>query len=161
MPPSEPVESPRLVVGSNNDSLRGDEATIHAPAPLGLSDTEIPPRPIERSAVPKLDKHVVGRHVTVDPRRLLGEKSELWTLSLDVHRDLSTLVSRVWKALRRGGAQIPPMTYGTAWILYEPRTQRFVTFDHPSGDKKTLEDAGIRSGAILWIVVPDDKNPPL
>ncbi len=160
-PPSEPVESPRLVVGSNNDSLRGDEATIHAPASLGLSDTEIPPRPIERSAVPKLDKHVVGRHVTVDPRRLLGEKSELWTLSLDVHRDLSTLVSRVWKALRRGGAQIPPMTYGTAWILYEPRTQRFVTFDHPSGDKKTLEDAGIRSGAILWIVVPDDKNPPL
>lgn len=160
MPPSEPVESPRLVVGSNNHSLRGDEATIHAPASLGLSDTEIPHRPIERSAVPKLDKHVVGRHVTVDPRRLLGEKSELWTLSLDVHRDLSTLVSRVWKALRRGGAQIPPMTYGTAWILYEPRTQRFVTFDNPSGEKKTLEDAGIRSGAILWIVVPDDKNPP-
>lgn len=160
-PPSDPVKSPRIVLGSKDDaSVRGDEVTMHAPAQIGLSETEIPLRAIERSAVPKLDKHVVGRYVTVDPRRMLGEHSELWTLSLDVHRDLSTLVSRVWKALRRGGAKIPPMSYGVEWVLYEPRTQRFVTFDHPTGEKKTLEDAGIRSGAVLWVVAPSGEIPP-
>ena len=136
----------------------GDETTVHAPAPEALMQTELQPRAIERSAVPKLAAHVAGRHITVDPRRLLGEKNELWTLSLDVHRDLSTLLARIWKSLRRSGARIPPMTYGTEWVLYEPRTQRFVMDKGPNGPKMTLEEAGIRSGAVLWIMVPDGKT---
>lgn len=147
LPPNQPADAEKLI--------RGDETTLHASTHEGLSRTEVEPRNIERSAVPKLGAHVAGRHITVDPRRLLGEKSELWTLSLDVHRDLSTLLARIWKALRRSGARLPPMTYGTEWVLYEPRTQRFVTEHGPKGPKMSLEEAGIRSGAVLWIMVPD------
>jgi serine/threonine-protein kinase len=149
LPPSTPNE---------DKPLRGDEATVMALGRDGLSRTEIQPRVIERSAVPKLGVQVAGKHVTVDPRRLLGEKSELWTLSLDVHRDLSTLIARIWKALRRAGAKVQPMSYGTEWVLFEPRTQRFVSDSGRDGGKVTLDEAGIRSGGVLWIVVPEGKS---
>ena len=159
VPPSEPGEMSRVDAGTGQDKpIRGDEATMLAPRHEAFSDTEVQPRVVERSAVPKLGAQVAGRHVTVDPRRLLGDKSELWTLSLDVHRDLSTLIARIWKAMRRAGAKIPPMTYGTEWVLYEPRTQKFVSDSGPVGGKVTLDEAGIRSGAVLWIVQPDATN---
>jgi len=159
VPPSAPG------IGTSQDKpIRGDEATMIAPGHEAFSDTEMQPRVVERSAVPKLGAQVAGRHVTVDPRRLLGEKSELWTLSLDVHRDLSTLIARIWKAMRRAGAKVPPMTYGTEWALYEPRTHKFVSDSGPAGGKVTLDEAGIRSGAVLWIVQPgaiqDGLMPP-
>lgn len=163
LPPSLPLgpqSTPsRLVVRPSDEDkpIQGDEATMFGPGHEGLSRTEMQPRVVERSAVPKLGAQVAGRHVTVDPRRLLGDQSELWTLSLDVHRDLSTLISRIWKALRRGGAKIPPMTYGTEWVLYEPRTQKFVADRGPDGAKVTLDEAGIRSGGVLWIMVPEGK----
>jgi serine/threonine-protein kinase len=159
LPPSTPPEASRFVAGASDDrGVRGDEVTMFAPSHEGLSRTEMQPRVIERSAVPKIGAQMAGRHVTVDPRRFLGEKSELWTLSLDVHRDLSTLISRIWKALRRGGAKVPPMTYGTEWVLYEPRTQKFVLDNGPGGVKLTLEEAGIRSGGVLWVMVPEGKK---
>jgi len=163
VPPSLPLDPPytppRVVVGPGEDKpIRGDDATMFAPGLDGLSRTEMQPRIVERSAVPKLGAQVAGRHVTVDPRRLLGDKSELWTLSLDVHRDLSTLISRIWKALRRAGAKVPPMSYGTEWVLYEPRTQKFVADSGRDGIKMTLDEAGIRSGGVLWIMVPEGKT---
>jgi hypothetical protein len=90
----------------------------------------------------------------VDPRRLLGEKSELWTFSLDVHRHVSSLVARVWKALRRAGANLPPMTYGTAWVLFEPRTGRAIAELGEGLERLSLEAAGIRPGIVLWVVEP-------
>jgi serine/threonine protein kinase len=158
LPPSAPADASHFIVGQSSHDIRGDEATVVAKGYEGLSQTEIQPRVIERSAVPKLGAQVAGRHVTVDPRRLLGDKSELWTLSLDVHRDLSTLLARIWKAMRRAGAKVPPMTYGTEWVLYEPRTQKFVSDSGRDGGKVTLEEAGIRSGAVLWIVAPEAKK---
>jgi hypothetical protein len=113
---------------------------------------------VERSAVPKLGSQVAGRHVTIDPRRLLGERTELWTLSLDVHPNLSTLISRIWKSLRRAGAKLPPMSYGTEWVLFEPRTQKVVSLEGPEGAKISLDEAGIRSGGVLWVVVPEGKQ---
>lgn len=157
VPPAE--ETPRFVVGSGDEhARRGDDATIAAANADGFSQTEFQHRPVERSAVPKLGNQVAGRHVTIDPRRLLGERSELWTLSLDVHRDLSTLVSRIWKSLRRAGAKLPPMSYGTEWVLFEPRTQKYVSLERSEGGKVSLDEAGIRSGGILWIVVPEGKE---
>ena len=92
--------------------------------------------------------------VTVDPRRLLGAESELWTLSLDVHRDVSSLVARIWRSLSRAGAKLPPRSYGTAWTLVEPRTGRAIV--EPGGDGRvTLEEAGIRTGTVLWVVPVD------
>lgn len=166
LPPSLPVGSQstpsHFIVGPSADKpIRGDEATMFAPALEGLSRTDIQPRAVERSAVPKLGAQVAGKHVTVDPRRLLGEKSELWTLSLDVHRDLSTLIARIWKALRRAGAKVPPMSYGTEWVLYEPRTQKFFADSGRDGVKMTLDEAGIRSGGVLWIMVPEGKTGAL
>ncbi|MBK9264002.1 MAG: serine/threonine protein kinase [Polyangiaceae bacterium] len=159
LPPSAPAEVSRVVVGPSSDKpIRGDEATVVVPRHEALSETEMQPRVIERSAVPKLGTHVAGKHVTVDPRRFLGEKSELWTLSLDVHRDISTLLSRIWKAMRRAGAKVPPMSYGTEWVLYEPRTQKFVADTGRDGGKMSLEEAGIRSGAVLWIMMPEGKK---
>jgi hypothetical protein len=112
------------------------------------------PERVARSAVPRLSGHV-GRHVTVDPRRFVGEKCELWTFSLEVHKNLSTLISRIWKALRRGGSQVPPMSYGTQWVLYEPRTGRVIEGEaREGGERKTLEEAGIRPGAVLWVMAP-------
>jgi serine/threonine protein kinase len=156
LPPGSPA---RLVVRPSEDKpIRGDAATVLAPVVEDLARTEMHSRIVERSAVPKLGAQVAGRHVTVDPRRLLGEKSELWTLSLDVHRNLSTLISRIWKALRRAGAKIPPMSYGTEWVLYEPRTRTFVSDIGRDGQKITLDEAGIRSGSVLWIMVPEGKT---
>lgn len=155
-PPAE--DAPRFVMGDDGQRIRGDEATVAAPNSEAFSQTEFQPRPVERSAVPKLGNQVAGRHVTIDPRRLLGDRSELWTLSLDVHRDLSTLVSRIWKSLRRAGAKLPPMSYGTEWVLFEPRTQKIVTLPGPEVGKVSLDEAGIRSGGVLWIVVPEGKE---
>jgi hypothetical protein len=93
--------------------------------------------------------------VTVDPRRFLGEQSELWTFSLDVHRSLGSLLARIWKSLRRAGAKVPPMTYGSEWLLFEPRNSRVIV-DAPEGTEPLgLEAAGIRSGAVLWVLRPD------
>lgn len=156
VPPAE--DPPRFVMGDDGKRIRGDEATVAAPNSEAFSQTEFQPRPVERSAVPKLGNQVAGRHVTIDPRRLLGDRSELWTLSLDVHRDLSTLVSRIWKSLRRAGAKLPPMSYGTEWVLFEPRTQKYVSLSGPEGGKVSLDEAGIRSGGVLWIVAPEGKE---
>jgi len=99
--------------------------------------------------------------VTVDPRRLLGAESELWTLSLDVHRDVSSLVARIWRSLCRAGARVPPRTYGSTWTLVEPRTGRAIA--EPGGDggtpRATLEEAGIRTGTVLWVIPLDPGTP--
>lgn len=159
MPPSAPVDTPHVGHrSSQNRPIRGDEATVAA-APVAFVDTEVHHRPIERSAVPKLGAQIAGRHVTVDPRRLLGENCELWTLSLDVHKDLSMFIGRIWKSMRRAGSKIGPRSYGVEWILYEPRTQRVVLNGVWDGAKMSLEEAGIRSGAVLWLMAPErDKS---
>ena len=98
----------------------------------------------------------------MDPRRFLGEKSELWTFSLDVHRNLSSLIARIWKALRRAGSKVPAMTYGSQWVLFEPRTGRFIV-DEPNdgGERPSLEAAGIRPGTVLWVMNPEaGENGP-
>jgi hypothetical protein len=50
------------------------------------------------------------------------------------------------------------MTYGTEWVLYEPRTRTFVSDIGRDGQKITLDEAGIRSGSVLWIMVPEGKT---
>ncbi len=147
-----PASSPRIVVSPASERpIRWDEATAYAEGP----------RSVARSEVPKLPTRAGGRHVTVDPRRYLGEKTELWTFSLDVHKHLASLIARIWKALRRAGAKVPPMTYGTEWVLFEPRTGRFVTDNVGDGAPRvTLEAAGIRPGTVLWVMKPPPVSEP-
>jgi serine/threonine-protein kinase len=94
------------------------------------------------------------RWITVDPRRFLGAQSEMWTFSFDVHRNVSSFLARVWKALRRGGADIPPLTYGKTWVLFEPRTGRTIV-DSAGEERLSLEAAGLRPGIVLWVLSPD------
>jgi hypothetical protein len=106
--------------------------------------------------VPAVGDETKGPHITVDPRRFLGEKSELWTYSLNVHRTMSSLVGRIWTSLRRAGAAIPPRSYGTSWLLFEPRTGRaLVDADGEDVGRLSLEAAGIRPGTVLWVITPD------
>ncbi|TKC95719.1 serine/threonine-protein kinase [Polyangium fumosum] len=160
-PPSPPssMSTPRFVVPPASERpLRGDEPTEFAGSVADRVPSE-DPRSAARSAVPKLPTRVGSRHVTVDPRRFLGEQSELWTLSLDVHPNLSSLIARIWKAMRRAGAKVPPMTYGKEWILFEPRTKRFVEDDVGEGGARlSLEAAGIRPGAVLWVMTPEERE---
>jgi serine/threonine-protein kinase len=146
IPPSSLPSTPKVVVAPDpGRSIRGDEATEHAAAGERSS---------ARSAVPAVGARAGGRHVTVDPRRFLGANSELWTFSLDVHRHVSSLIARVWKALRRAGAKVEPMTYGTAWVLFEPRTGRVIAELGEGQERLSLQDAGIRPGIVLWVVEP-------
>ena len=162
LPPSAPSSgsTPRFIrPPPSSRPIRGDEPTAFAGSVTELMPSE-GPRSAARSAVPKLESRVGSRHVTVDPRRFLGEQSELWTFSLDVHPHLASLIARIWKALRRGGAKVPPMTYGKEWVLFEPRTKRFVEDDiSESGQRSSLERAGIRPGAVLWVMAPEKPEP--
>jgi serine/threonine protein kinase len=143
--PSSPPPSPRVVVAPGLDRpIRGDE-----PTPMAS-------RAVPRSGVPAVGARAGARQITVDPRRFLGENSELWTFSLDVHRHLASLLARIWKALRRAGATVPPMTYGTLWVLFEPRTGRAIVAESGQGaEPLSLEAAGIRPGTVLWLLPPD------
>ncbi|MRG91712.1 serine/threonine-protein kinase [Polyangium spumosum] len=157
-PPSSMVTPRSFVPPPSERPLRGDEPTALASSFTERVGAE-GPRSAQRSAVPKLPARVGSRHVTVDPRRFLGEQSELWTFSLDVHVHLSSLIARIWKALRRGGAKLPPMTYGKEWALFEPRTKRFIEDDPREGEERlSLEAAGLRPGAVLWVVRPDAED---
>jgi eukaryotic-like serine/threonine-protein kinase len=136
--------SPRVIVApGSNSPIRGDEST------------QVSGREVARSGVPVvgMGAKAGARVVTVDPRRILGETSELWTFSLDVHKSLSSLLSRIWKAMRRSGAKVPPLSYGAAWVLFEPRTGRVI--EGQGASETTLDQAGIRPGTILWVVPPD------
>jgi hypothetical protein len=186
LPPSPAGLTPRVVVAAALvSSIRGDEVTEQRIRVAG--STDLPPPALRRaepgsapypgddtlasghseapaaarSGVPAVfggATRVGARMVTVDPRRLLGAESELWTLSLDVHRDVSSLVARIWRSLARAGAKLPPRSYGTSWTLVEPRTGRAII--EPGGDGRvTLEEAGIRTGTVLW-VVPVDPGAP-
>jgi hypothetical protein len=80
----------------------------------------------------------------------------MWTFSFDVHKNVSSFLSRVWKALRRGGADIPPLTYGKTWVLFEPRTGRTILESAGEGTGRlSLEAAGLRPGIVLWVLAPD------
>jgi hypothetical protein len=80
----------------------------------------------------------------------------MWTFSFDVHRHVSSVVGRVFRALRRAGADIPPMTYGMTWILFDPRMRRTINEGALEGRKPlSLEAAGIRPGSILLVLSPE------
>jgi len=160
IPPSPRPHRPRFIVAPDlGRPLHANDATTPAweldPDFTGsatlLSAGRLSPA---RSAFPEVGPQAEGRYVTVDPRRLLGEKSELWTFSLDVHRHVSSLIARIWRALRRAGGDVPPMTYGTAWVLVEARTGRAIAEVRAGLERLTLEDAGLRPGSVLWVVAP-------
>jgi eukaryotic-like serine/threonine-protein kinase len=166
LPPSPALRTPRVVVAfAPAPAIRGDEVTeqrirlLPGAETLASRDREAPAA--ARSGVPSVGGMAGARTVTVDPRRLLGAESELWTFSLDVHRDVSSLVARIWRSLSRAGAKVPARTYGTTWALVEPRTGRAIV--EPGGEgvdkRTTLEEAGIRTGTVLW-VVPLDAGIP-
>jgi serine/threonine-protein kinase len=154
--------------------IRGDAVTEVAAAALGedaaaLGETrEAPgknsadggsPGSIVGSGVPALlgagsKARSKERWITVDPRRFLGAQTETWTFSFDVHKNVSSFLARVWKSLRRGGADIPPLTYGKTWVLFEPRTGRTIT-DGDGTERLSLEAAGLRPGIVLWVLSPD------
>jgi eukaryotic-like serine/threonine-protein kinase len=166
LPPSPARFSPRVVVApAPAPAIRGDEVTEPRVRVLPGEDTltsgggePSPDRGATRSGVPSVGAMAGARMVTVDPRRLLGAESELWTLSLDVHRDVSSLVARIWRSLSRAGAKLPPRSYGTTWTLVEPRTGRAIV--EPGGDGGvTLEEAGIRTGTVLWVVPVGNASP--
>ncbi|MFT3771779.1 MAG: protein kinase [Minicystis sp.] len=126
-------------------SVAGDEATEHG---------AVDPRLTPRSAEPPV--RVGRRFITVDPRRILGDASEIWTFSCEVHPTVSSLVARVYRSLRRAGAQLPTRSYGTKWVLFEPRTERAVVEQDEEGSgKQTLGDAGIGPGTVLWAMLVD------
>jgi eukaryotic-like serine/threonine-protein kinase len=164
IPPSPAFPTPRVVVAP----IRGDEPTEReadreiaaarerASRPTGSEtwpSTAAGAPTVARSEVPAVGARAGARAVTVDPRRFLGEKSEIWSFSLDVHRHVSSLVARIWKALRRSGADVPPMTYGTKWVLVEARTgQPIIELGAGGTAPLSLEAAGIRPGIVLWVV---------
>jgi hypothetical protein len=161
IPPSPARITPRIVVAAESGlSVRGDAATQQAtPAPFAmggsgtLASWRSTPHAAARSGVPAVGANAGARVVIVDPRRLLGEKSELWSFSLDVHRDVASLVARIWRSLRRAGAHLPPMTYGTMWELVEPRTGRSIAEAPAEGaERPSLEAEGILPGMVLWVV---------
>ncbi len=182
IPPSGAPSSPKVVIALDPGRPAGaDEATEQLVRPerltpsgtrLSVSESSLGLRPASPGSAPNpgtlpagmaetprgAGVPVVGakagaRVVTVDPRRLLGPSCELWTLSLDVHRHMSSLIARIWKSLRRAGARLPPMTYGTAWTLVEARTGRPIAELGGEENKPlTLDAAGIRPGAVLWVV---------
>jgi serine/threonine-protein kinase len=100
-----------------------------------------------------------GRYVTVDPRRLLGAESELWTFSLDVHKHASSVIARVWKALRRAGAEVPSMSYGKRWALVEARTGKAIVEVGEDMRPLSVQEAGLRAGAVLWVVALETLPP--
>ncbi len=166
LPPGPAHPSARVVIApASSPPIRGDEATEHpirvlpGSATLASGSREAPPA--DRSGVPSVGAKAGARMVTVDPRPLLGAESELWTLSLDVHRDVSSLVARIWRSLCRAGAKVPARTYGTRWTLVEPRTGRAIV--EPARDgaapRTTLEEAGIRTGTVLWVVPLEAASP--
>ncbi len=154
LPPSAAGGAARIVVAPSSapGAIRGDEATEQRLPVLPGSEGAA----AARSGVPSVGTKAGARTVTIDPRPLLGAGSELWTLSLDVHPNLSSLVARIWRSLSRAGARVPARTYGTRWTLVEPRTGRAIV--EPSGEgvpRTTLEEAGIRTGTVLWVVPLD------
>jgi hypothetical protein len=146
-PPAVGYATPRVVVRGSDRPVRGDEVTE-----LGE------PPGHERSAVPAVGTRATGRYVTVDPRPFLGDSSEVWTFSLEVHPNVSSLVARVYRALRRAGGKVEPRSYGTSWVLFEPRTDRAI-METLGGDgaRTSLDAAGIRTGGILWVVRPESR----
>jgi hypothetical protein len=72
---------------------------------------------------------------------------------------VSSLIARVWKALRRGGASVPPMTYGTTWVLVEARTGRKIAEVGAGLERLSLEEAGIRPGSVLWVAAVEREAP--
>jgi serine/threonine-protein kinase len=176
-PPSPLAPSPRVVVAAADPGrpIRADAATevaVYAPvalppgaATLDSAPDRLPARGSSlpealpaRSGVPAVGARTRARLVTVDPRRILGQSSELWTFSLDVHRHMSSLIARIWKSMRRAGADVPPMTYGKTWVLFEPRTGRSIAAEvGEGGAQQSLADAGIRPGTVLWILRPDES----
>lgn len=142
--------SPRWPRGAESQSMLGHADTL----PSGALPGELPvgSAPV-RSSTPAIGVKPGARVVTVDPRRILGQDREIWSLSIDVHPSVTSFIARVWKSLRRAGKKLPPMTYGTEWTLMEPRTGRRIPEHHePGGAPLTLDEAGIRPGAILWAV---------
>ena len=64
-------------------------------------------------------------------------------------------------SLSRAGAKLPPMTYGTTWVLVEARTGRTIVDPEGGASERTsLEDAGIQPGAVLWVVRLDGGRGP-
>ncbi|MEZ4294985.1 MAG: hypothetical protein R3B70_08400 [Polyangiaceae bacterium] len=52
------------------------------------------------------------------------------------------------------------MSYGTERTLFDPRTARPIVYEPgESGAKPGIEDSGIRPGAILWVVRPEEPEP--
>ena len=137
------------------ETTRDDERNAGIPSPASERS------PVVGSAVPALFRagargRTKERWITVDPRKFLGAHSETWTFSFDVHKNVSSFLSRVWKALRRGGADIPPLTYGKTWVLFEPRTGRTIPDDPCQGaERLSLEAAGLRPGIVLWVLAPE------
>ncbi|NUQ73303.1 MAG: serine/threonine protein kinase [Polyangiaceae bacterium] len=170
---SRPSSAKIVVTPANEHPIRGDDETLKAKPSGGettLADVREtpkfhPPPAGEASPVVGSDVPLAGigsrsrskeRWITVDPRRFLGAQTEMWTFSFDVHKNVSSLIARVWKALRRGGADIPPLTYGKTWVLFEPRTGRTIPESGGvGGERLSLEAAGLRPGAILWVLAPD------
>jgi serine/threonine-protein kinase len=162
VPPSPPQITPRVVVAPDSglSSVHGDAATQQAARPPPATDgsgtltsAADSAHAVARSGVPAVGAKAGARVVIVDPRPLLGPSSELWSFSLDVHRDAGSLVARIWRSLRRAGAQLPPMSYGTAWTLVEPRTGRAIAETQGEGaERSSLEAEGILPGTVLWVV---------
>lgn len=179
---SRPSSAKVIIAPAIAQPIRGDDETIMA-SPPGSSTPpqddatlvaergfpgyrpphagEASPGSVVRSGVPAVagsgsKSRSKERWITVDPRRFLGAQTEMWTFSFDVHKNVSSLIARVWKALRRGGADIPPLTYGKTWVLFEPRTGRTI-IDSASegGERLSLEAAGLRPGVVLWVLAPD------
>jgi hypothetical protein len=74
---------------------------------------------------------------------------------------MGTLVVRIWKSLRRAGAAVPPRTYGTSWVLFEPRTGRvLIEVGGDGAEPMSLEAAGIRPGTVLWVIPPNAERSP-
>jgi hypothetical protein len=58
--------------------------------------------------------------------------------------------------LRKTGVDIPPLTYGKTWILFEPGAGRPIrpqTVEDASAS--SLDAAGIRPGTTLWVMSPE------
>ena len=101
------------------------------------------------------------RKINVDTRYFPGVRDETWTFSFDLHADTFSLLTAIWGALRRAGVDVPAMTYGQRWVLFEPAGQRIIP-QGPLVEGRTwsLEAAGLAPGAVLWLMTPGSLPSP-
>lgn len=105
--------------------------------------------------------------VTIDAFAVPGAAvDEVWEVPFEGHKTVANFLDDVWLRLRRL-VLIPPFTYGTEWVLIDPKTDEpFVdigrTWARARGlleDARPLVAIGIEAGMVIRLELPGNQPP--